>query len=133
MSDTLDTTKQSTQPELLTNDQLKLVEKFREETQNSFLKLVSDLSDMGNNEAGLAVFTEMSSLTADILYLMEKHADENSLKVNKCKTKFEFREVLFNYCINRMMDVIDQYEIQEDIIKDFLNKNLEMSKTAVKH
>lgn len=117
----------------LSKEQLSIIDSFRDNTHKSILKLVEDLGKSGLENPSLTVLGEVSAFVGDVVYLMEKYSTQETLVLNKCPTVEEFSELLLNYAVISMTNVIKDYRLVDKISNQVLDFEMQLGKTAVKH
>ena len=117
----------------LSKEQLSIIDSFRENTHKSILKLIEDLGKSGLENPSLTVLGEVSAFVGDVVYLMEKYTTQETLILNKCPTVEEFSELLLNYAVISMSNVIKDYRLVEKMTNEILDYQMQMGKNVVKH
>lgn len=114
----------------LTEDQLKIIETYRTTSQKMLLDLITDLGKSGLENPSLSVLSEISGLTGDVIYLIEKYATPETLLANQCKNIEEFTELLCTYANSCMINVIKDYRFLVKVTEGILHSEMEEAKKA---
>ncbi len=88
----------------LTQQQIDLVLKYRNEAQTLTAELFHNLVDSDAKDISLVVLAETAGLSADVIALTTSIGNnEENLKANQCVDINQFKELLFLYVINKMI------------------------------
>ena len=119
----------------LTEEQLDIVLEYRKNAQRQTAELLNKLADSKHDNASLVVLSETTAIVADVIYVAQVFGNNPlNLYLNNCKSIDDFRELLFIFAIQNMMEVVKQYiSLNPSSETNITEEDIKAAKSAIKH